>query len=182
MKGWVMIEEIFSLREDIRLDIIIDTTQDSDWEQVRAIYLEGLATGQASFETEAPSWEHWDKAHLRHSRMVARDGERVVAWAALTPMSRRRCYAGVAEVSFYVSAAHHGRGLGKRLLSELVASSERHGIWTLYGSTFPENEASLRAQSACGFRVMGRRARIAQRHGAWRDTIITERRSKIAGV
>jgi L-amino acid N-acyltransferase YncA len=177
-----MIEKTVSLSGQIQPDIIIDSMQDGDWERVRAIYLEGLASGQASFETEAPNWEHWDEAHLRHSRLVARDGERVVAWAALTPISRRRCYAGVAEVSFYVSAAHRGRGLGKRLLRELVAASERLGIWTLYGSTFPENEASLQVQSACGFRVMGRRERIAQHHGVWRDTVITERRSRVVGV
>ena len=177
-----MIEKTVSLSGQIQPDIIIDSMQDGDWEQVRAIYLEELATGQASFETEAPDWAHWDEAHLRHSRLVARDGGRVVAWAALTSMSRRRCYAGVAEVSIYVSASHRGRGLGKRLLSKLVASSERHGIWTLFGSTFPENEGSLRTLSACGFRLMGRRERIAQHHGVWRDTVITERRSKIVGV
>ena len=97
-------------------------------------------------------------------------------------MSRRRCYAGVAEVSVYVSAAARGRGLGRRLLEALVASSEGHGIWTLFASTFPENEASLRLQAACGFRVLGRRERVAQHHGVWRDTVITERRSTVVGV
>ncbi len=164
------------------MEIQIDSLRESDWERVRAIYLEGLATGQASFETEAPSWADWDAAHLAHSRMVARAGGRVVAWAALSPMSRRRCYAGVAEVSIYVGAAARGRGIGRRLLGELVASSERHGIWTLFGSTFPENAASLRAQAACGFRVMGRRERIARHHGVWRDTVITERRSRVVGA
>jgi len=164
------------------MEIEIDTLRESDWERVRAIYLEGLATGQASFETEAPRWADWDAAHLKHSRLAARDEGRVVGWAALTPMSKRRCYAGVAEVSIYVAAAARGRGLGRRLLAELVASSERHGTWTLFGSTFPENAASLRAQAACGFRVMGRRERIAQHHGVWRDTIITERRSKVVGA
>jgi phosphinothricin acetyltransferase len=164
------------------MEIQIDSLRESDWERVRTIYLEGLATGQASFETDAPSWEAWDAAHLAHSRLAARGEGRVVGWAALTPMSKRRCYAGVAEVSIYVAAAARGRGLGRRLLAELVASSERHGIWTLFGSTFPENAASLRAQAACGFRVMGRRERIAQHHGVWRDTVITERRSAIAGV
>jgi phosphinothricin acetyltransferase len=164
------------------MEIEIDNLRASDWQRVRTIYLEGLATGQASFETDAPSWEAWDAAHLAHSRLAARDEGRVVGWAALTPMSKRRCYAGVAEVSIYVAAAARGRGLGRRLLAELVASSERHGIWTLFGSTFPENAASLRAQAACGFRVMGRRERIAQHHGVWRDTVITERRSAIAGV
>jgi L-amino acid N-acyltransferase YncA len=164
------------------MEIEIDTLRESDWERVCAIYLEGLATGQASFETEAPSWADWDAAHLKHSRLAARRGDEVVAWAALTPMSRRRCYAGVAEVSIYLAAAARGRGLGRRLLGELVASSERHGIWTLFGSTFPENTASLRAQAACGFRVLGRRERIAQHHGVWRDTVITERRSRVAGA
>jgi phosphinothricin acetyltransferase len=164
------------------LGVIINAMQDKDWDQVCAVYLEGLATGQASFETEAPSWEHWDAAHLGHSRLVARADGRVVGWAALTPMSRRPCYAGVAEVSIYVSAEHRGRGLGKWLLRALIASSERHGIWTLYGSTFPENEASLRLQTACGFRLMGRRERIARHHGIWRDTVITERRSRVVGV
>jgi L-amino acid N-acyltransferase YncA len=164
------------------MEIQIDSLRESDWERVRAIYLEGLATGQASFETEAPSWADWDAAHLGHSRLAAREGGRAVAWAALSPMSRRRCYAGVAEVSIYVGAAARGRGIGRRLLGELVASSERHGIWTLFGSTFPENAASLRAQAACGFRVMGRRERIARHHGVWRDTVITERRSRVVGA
>jgi phosphinothricin acetyltransferase len=166
----------------IAMEIQIDSLRESDWERVRTIYLEGLATGQASFETDAPSREAWDAAHLAHSRLAARGEGRVVGWAALTPMSKRRCYAGVAEVSIYVAADARGRGLGRRLLAELVASSERHGIWTLFGSTFPENAASLRAQAACGFRVMGRRERIAQHHGVWRDTVITERRSAIVGV
>lgn len=164
------------------MGIEIDNLRASDWERVRTIYLEGLATGQASFETDAPSWEAWDAAHLAHSRLAARGEGRVVGWAALTPMSKRRCYAGVAEVSIYVAAAARGRGLGRRLLAELVASSERHGIWTLFGSTFPENAASLRAQAACGFRVMGRRERIARHHGVWRDTVITERRSRVVGA
>jgi len=166
----------------IAVEIEIDSLRDSDWERVRTIYLEGLDTGQASFETDAPSWEAWDAAHHAHSRLAARGEGRVVGWAALTPMSKRRCYAGVAEVSIYVAVAERGRGIGRRLLAELVASSERHGIWTLFGSTFPENVASLRAQAACGFRVMGRRERIAQHHGVWRDTVITERRSRVVGA
>lgn len=164
------------------MEIEIDSLRDSDWERVRTIYLEGLDTGQASFETDAPSWEAWDAAHHAHSRLAARGEGRMVGWAALTPMSKRRCYAGVAEVSIYVAVAERGRGIGRRLLAELVASSERHGIWTLFGSTFPENVASLRAQAACGFRVMGLRERIAQHHGVWRDTVITERRSRVVGA
>ena len=163
-------------------ELHIEALTPSDWGQVRAIYLEGLATGQASFETEAPSWEGWDAAHHAHSRMVVRDGAGILAWGALSPMSRRQCYAGVAEVSVYVSAAARGRGIGGRLLAALVASSERHGIWTLFASTFPENEASLRMQAACGFRVLGRRERVARHHGVWRDTVVTERRSRVVGV
>jgi phosphinothricin acetyltransferase len=170
------------LENEVRMSISIDAMRGSDWERVREIYLDGLATGQASFETEAPGWEQWDEAHCRHSRLAARENGRLIGWAALAPMSWRRCYAGVAEVSLYVSAAARGRGVGKRLLEELVASSERNGIWTLYGSTFPENEASLRVQLACGFRIVGRRKRIAQHHGVWRDTVITERRSQMVGI
>jgi phosphinothricin acetyltransferase len=156
--------------------------RDSDWDQVRAIYLEGLATGQASFETDAPTRDAWNAAHHEHSRLVVRDSAGIVAWGALSPMSRRRCYSGVAEVSVYVSAAARGRRVGGRLVEALVASSERHGIWTLFASTFPENEASLRMQAGCGFRVVGRRERVAQHHGVWRDTVVTERRSRVVGV
>jgi phosphinothricin acetyltransferase len=163
-------------------ELHIDSLAPSDWERVRAIYIEGLDTGQASFETRAPTWDAWDAAHHAHSRRVVRDGADIVAWGALSPLSRRPCYAGVAEVSVYVSAAARGRGVGRRLLEALVASSERHGIWTLFASTFPENEASLRMQATCGFRVLGRRERVAQHHGVWRDTVITERRSRIVGV
>ncbi len=164
------------------MNIRIDNMLESDWEQVLEIYRAGLKTGQASFETEAPTWERWDDAHHRHSRLVAREGTRVVAWGTLAPVSKRNCYAGVAEVSIYVSPSLRGHGLGRRLMMELVLFSERHGIWTLYGSTFPENTASLRMQAACGFRVVGRRERIAQYQGIWRDTIITERRSREVGV
>ena len=119
------------------MDIIIDEMRNGDWELVRGIYLEGLATGQASFETAAPSWESWDSAHFKHSRLIAREKGKVIAWATLSPTSRRSCYAGVAEVSLYVSTDNQGRGIGKLLLSKLIESSERHGIWSLYGSAFP---------------------------------------------
>jgi phosphinothricin acetyltransferase len=164
------------------MELAIDEMRPADWEQVRRIYLDGLATGQASFEVDAPDWERWDETHHRHSRLVARLEGRVVAWAALAPVSHRRCYAGVAEVSLYVAADCRGRGVGKRLLQALVKSSERHGIWSLSGGTFPENEASIRLQLACGFRVVGRRERVAQHHGVWRDTVLTERRSRLVGA
>jgi phosphinothricin acetyltransferase len=163
------------------MDLVIDSMTAADWEAVRAIYCEGIATGQATFEVDAPAWEQWDAAHLPVGRLVARQQGRVIGWAALSPVSRRLCYAGVAEVSIYVAGAFQGQGVGKALLQALVAESERQGIWTLQGATFPENSASLRLQASCGFRVLGRRERIARQNGIWRDTVLTERRSRIVG-
>ena len=164
------------------MDAIIDVMRREDWDEVREIYLDGLATGQASFETEAPAWEQWDESHHKHSRLVVRQPDVVMAFGALSPVSQRKCYAGVAEVSLYVAAAFRGKGIGKRLLQALIESSERNGIWSLYSATFPENTASIQMHLACGFRVVGRREKIAQHHGVWRDTIITERRSPVVGV
>jgi phosphinothricin acetyltransferase len=164
------------------MGVVIEAMVAADWEQVCAIYREGIATGQATFETEPPPWDEWDAAHHRFARLVARAGGRVVGWAALCPVSRRRCYAGVAEVSVYVAAGHRGRGVGRLLLQAAIAESERHGLWTLQGATFPENEASLRLQRACGFRVIGRRERVARLNGTWRDTVLTERRSPVVGA
>jgi L-amino acid N-acyltransferase YncA len=163
-------------------ELLIEDMRPHDWEAVRRIYEEGLASGEASFEAEVPAWPAWDEGHHHHSRLVARAAARVVGWAALAPVSYRACYAGVAEVSLYVAAGWRERGVGKRLLMALVESSERHGIWSLYASTFPENEASIRLQMACGFRVVGRRERIAKHRGVWRDTVITERRSRVVGT
>ncbi len=162
--------------------MLIDLMRPEDWEQVRQIYLDGLATGMASFEVDAPSWERWDSAHHPHSRLVVRQDGRVIAWAALSPVSARKCYAGVAEVSLYVAAGHRGQGIGKRLLQAVIEASEQNGIWTLTGGTFPENEASVRLQLASGFRIVGRRERVGRCHGIWRDTLLTERRSTRVGV
>jgi phosphinothricin acetyltransferase len=164
------------------MSVDIEPMTPADWEEVRMIYQEGIASGQATFETEPPSWAEWDADHHPFARLVARRGGRVVGWAALSPVSGRRCYAGVAEVSVYVGAAFRGGGVGRQLLEAIIRQSERAGIWTLQGSTFPENEASLRLQRGCGFRIVGRRERIARHHGAWRDTIITERRSPAVGT
>ena len=164
------------------MDFIIDPLTPADWEHVCAIYFEGIATGQATFETDAPTWSEWDASHLSLPRLVARANNRVIGWAALSSVSRRLCYAGVAEVSLYVRGNCQGQGVGKALLRAIIAESETHGIWTLQGSTFPENTASLRLQERCGFRVVGRRERIARHHGGWRDTIITERRSPVVGL
>jgi phosphinothricin acetyltransferase len=164
------------------MDFVIAPFTAADWEQVRAIYLEGIATGHATFETSTPAWDQWDAAHLRDGRLAARIGDVVLGWAALSPVSKRKVYAGVAEVSLYVVAAHRGRGVGAALLRTLIAESERLGIWTLQGGTFPENTASLRLQTSCGFRVVGRRERIGCLNGVWRDTVLTERRSPYVGV
>src|ERR1700757_2937870 len=135
------------------MEIVIDELRPQNWPQVREIYLDGLATGHASFEVEAPSWESWNQNHHSHSRLVARLDGRVIAWAALAPVSIRGCYAGVAEVSLFVAADQRSKGVGKRLLQAVIESSERHGIWTLYGAAFPENTASIQLQLACGFRI-----------------------------
>jgi L-amino acid N-acyltransferase YncA len=147
------------------------------WPDVRDIYAQGIASGQATFETEPPPWERWDAAHHAHSRFVAVDGGRVEGWAALAPVSTRAVYAGVAEVSVYVAAAAQGRGLGRTLLDALVASSEENGIWTLQAGIFPENLASVALHAACGFRIVGRRERIGRLAGAWRNVLLLERRS-----
>ncbi len=164
------------------MEIAIDAMRAEDWLAVRGIYQEVIATGNASFETEAPAWAAWDAKHHAHSRLVAWAGRQVIGWAALAPVSPRACYAGVAEVSVYVKDDCRGRGVGNKLLTALIASSEKNGIWTLYGHTFVENEASLRLQTACGFRVIGRRERIGQLNGVWRDTVMTERRSREVGI
>lgn len=163
------------------MELRIDPMASGDWPAVRAIYAEGIASGLATFETEVPSWEEFDATRLPHSRLVARQ-EEIAGWGALTPVSRRACYAGVAEVAVYVAEAARGRGIGRALLEALIASSEANGIWTLQGATIAENAASLALQARCGFRVVGRRERIAPLGGTWRDTILTERRSRTAGI
>jgi len=149
----------------------------SDWEQVRSIYLEGLGSGNSTFETEAPSWEQWDKAHLQFARLVMRNGDEISGWAALSPISKRSVYRGVAELTVYVSESARGQGIGRALLEALIEESERNGVWALQASIFPENTASVKLHLRCGFREVGRRERIAMLHGIWRDTLLFERRS-----
>ncbi len=163
------------------MDFVIEVMKTADWGAVQAIYWEGIESGQATFETAVPAWEVWDSSHLRHSRLVARTTAGVVGWAALTPVSSRCVYEGVAEVSVYIAAAARGQGVGKALLGALVAASEQEGIWTLQSSLFPENEASVAIHRANGFRIVGRRERVAQQYGVWRDTLIMERRSSVVG-
>ncbi|PYS95577.1 MAG: N-acetyltransferase [Acidobacteria bacterium] len=160
----------------------IEPMRPEDWDRVRGIYLEGIATGQATFETTAPAWEAWDAAHMRAARLVAREGEATLGWAALSPVSSRCVYAGVAEVSVYVAAAARGRGVGRALLAALIAAAEREGLWTLQAGIFPENEASLAVHRRCGFREVGRRERLGKLNGAWRDVLLLERRSPTVGL
>lgn len=150
-----------------------------DWPVVRAIYLEGIATGNATFQTAAPDWEEWDAGHLPHCRLVARQGGEVVGWAALSRVSARSVYAGVAEVSVYVAERTRGQGVGRLLLSGLVEESERHGIWTLQAGIFPENDASVALHQGLGFRVVGVRERLGCMEGSWRDVVLMERRSSV---
>jgi L-amino acid N-acyltransferase YncA len=153
----------------------------ADWPAVERIWQEGIATGHATFETETPSWEEFDAARLPAHRLVAEDDGEVVGWAALSPVSRRPCYEGVAEHSVYVADAARGRGVGRALMDALLASAESAGIWTIQTSIFPENAASLALHERVGFRVVGRRERIAKLEGAWRDTLFLERRSPSVG-
>ncbi len=156
----------------------IEEMKDGDWERVRSIYQEGIAGGNATFETRVPEWDEWDRTHLRDGRLVARADGRVVGWAALSPVSDRCAYSGVAEVSIYVATSARHAGIGKALLRALIEASERAGLWTLQGGIFPENEASLALHKACGFREVGVRERIGQLEGVWRDVVLMERRSR----
>ena len=162
--------------------LTVDLLKPSDWERVREIYEEGIATGNATFQHSAPTWDEWDRSHLAHSRLVAKDGDKILGWATLTPVSGRCVYAGVAEVSIYVSDKARGKGLGKQLLQKLIEESEANGIWTLQAGIFPENTPSIKLHVACGFRILGKRERIGKMNGVWRDNLVLERRSKTVGI
>lgn len=152
-----------------------------DWPAVRAVYEDGIRGGDATFETELPSWEAWAAAHPELRLVAERDGD-VVGWAALSPASPRRCYRGVGEVSVYVAGRARGGGVGRVLLERLVERSEQSGYWTLTAGVFPENAASLHLHKACGFREVGVRERIGESGGAWRDVVLLERRSTLVGT
>ncbi len=154
----------------------------ADWPTVRAIFLEGIATGNATFETSVPEWDRWDADHLPSCRLVARESPEVMGWAALSRVSGRQVYSGVAQVSVYVAARARRKGVGMKLLSALVEVSQREGIWTLQAGIFPENYASIQLHQRCGFRVVGRRERLGCLHGVWRDVVLMERRSKVVGL
>ena len=162
--------------------LLIEAMQPDDWPAARSIYLEGIGSGHATFETEAPSWQDWDAGHYQFGRLVARESDRVVGWAALSPVSRRRVYSGVAEVSVYVSDDRRGQGIGRALLEKLICESEQNNIWTLQASVFPENAATIGLHRGCGFHEVGRRERIGKLNDTWRDTLLLERRSQVAGI
>ena len=163
-------------------DVTIRALDEADWDDVRRIYAAGIATGNATFETETPARDVLEGKWPANHRWVAESNGNVVGWAALTAVSARECYAGVAETSVYVGPEARGRGVGKALLARQVSAAEAGGFWTLQTSIFPENQASLGLHQWAGFRTVGRRERIAQHHGRWRDTILLERRSTLAGV
>jgi len=162
--------------------IIISPMLTTDWEAVKKIYEEGIATGNATFQQTAPAWQEWDRAHIASCRLVAKDNDTVAGWAALSPVSVRPVYAGVAEVSIYIAMQERGKGIGSLLMQSLVASSEQNGFWTLQAGIFPENKASISLHLKSGFRIVGRRERIGKMKNTWRDNVFLERRSRIAGV
>ena len=150
--------------------------------QVVAIYLQGIATGIATFQTEATEWEAWDKGHLPDCRIAAFEGSQMAGWAALSPVSSRCVYAGVAEVSIYIAEHFRGKGIGKYLLLKLIEESEAAGLWTLQSGIFSDNTASIKLHEQCGFRVIGYREKIGKKDGVWKDNIIMERRSLVVGI
>jgi L-amino acid N-acyltransferase YncA len=164
------------------MDYVIKPFARRHWKQVREIYLEGVETRNATFETEAPDWTKWDTSHLPFGRLVACARQEIVGWAALSPVFSRQCYRGVAELSVYVRRGCARQGIGEALLRSAIEASEKGGIWTLQAAIFPENAASLALVRKCGFREIGWRERPAQLGGVWRDTILLERRSKTVGV
>jgi phosphinothricin acetyltransferase len=161
---------------------VIRSMKRDDWPAVEKIYEEGIATGDATFETESPGWEEWDASHVPPCRLVAEEEGVIVGWAALSPISDRCAYGGIGEVSVYVADGTQGKGIGTRLLTALVEASERAGYWTLQAGIFPENVGSVRIHEKCGFRSLGVRERLGKLAGKWRDVLLMERRSSVVGT
>ena len=161
--------------------VSIRPMEKSDWPVVSDIYSQGIATGYATFETEVPSYEEWNKNHLSSCRLIAERAGEVAGWAALSPVSGRCVYGGVAEVSVYVGTEFHGLGIGKLLMNHLILESEKAGLWTLQSGIFPENTGSIKLHEKVGFRKIGFREKVAKHHGEWKDNLIFERRSKVIG-
>jgi phosphinothricin acetyltransferase len=171
-----------AIPSDSSSPVAIDAMKEQDWPTVSKIYGEGIATGNATFEKSIPDWQKWDASHLRTCRLVARSGDGVLGWAALTPVSGRCVYAGVAEVSVYVALRARGQHIGSKLLCALVEASEHEGIWTLQAGIFPENIVSIELHKRCGFSIVGTRERLGRMDGRWRDVALMERRSKVVGT
>ena len=161
---------------------MIREMNDQDSSRVLEIYQMGLDTRNATFETVVPTWGEWDVKHLKHSRFVYIENEAILGWIALSPVSKRAVYEGVVEVSIYIDTEILGKGIGSALMDKMIASSEKHEIWTLFSSVFPENKATLKLHTKFGFRTIGIREKIAKLDGKWRDTILLERRSRVAGL
>jgi len=162
--------------------MIIQRLTQQDYPAVKRIYEQGLATGNSTFQTSAPEWEEWDSSHLATCRIVGMKDNEVIGWAALTPVSGRCVYAGVAEVSVYVDQSFRGKGFGTTLLEALIRESEKNNVWTLQAGIFPENTSSIRIHEALGFRQIGYREKIGKLNGVWRNTLLLERRSTVIGV
>ena len=162
------------------MDILL--INENNYAAVAKIYLDGIATGHATFQTEAPEWDAWNKSHLSFCRLAVYEEREMLGWAALSPVSSRCVYGGVAEVSIYVASSARGKGIGKILFAQLIKESEENGLWTLQSGIFPENISSIKLHEKMGFRKIGYRERIGKMNDVWRDNIIMERRSKIVGV
>ena len=160
----------------------IEHLVERDWLAVRDIYVQGINSGNATFEKSAPEWKTWDASHLKECRLVARAEDGVLGWAALSPVSNRCVYGGVAEVSVYVALEAQGQGIGTKLLATLVGASEREGIWTLQAGIFPENTPSVELHKRHGFRIVGTREKLGSMDGRWRDVLLMERRSRVTGI
>ncbi|MDP5060979.1 MAG: GNAT family N-acetyltransferase [Maribacter sp.] len=163
-------------------DITTRTMLATDWESVANIYKQGIDTGMATFETNVPTFEAWDKAHMSTCRFVAESTSEIMGWVALSPVSSRCVYGGVAEISVYISENSRGKGLGKLLLEHVISASEQEGIWTLQSGIFPTNYGSIKIHEATGFRKIGKRERVGKLHGKWVDNVLFERRSSIVGI
>lgn len=165
------------------MEIIIEKMKETDWLEVASIYLEGINSGNATFQTEVASWNEWDKNHCKNCRIVMKSDTKVIGWASISKISQREVYSGVGEVSIYFASKYRGKGLGKELLEALISRSEQYGYWTLQSGIFPENKASLALHKKCGFRELGVRKNLGRSvSGEWRSVVFLERRSEKVGV
>lgn len=162
--------------------MIIRHMHKTDWEDVARIYEEGISTGFATFEQQAPTYESWDQAHVESCRLIAEEDGHILGWAALSPVSGRCVYGGVGEVSIYIGTESRGKGVGKALLKKLVTESENAGFWTIQSGIFPENKGSIALHEKVGFRFIGKRERVAKIHGIWKDNLLFEKRSNTIGI